>query len=95
MSPILYLGDDLTSNMHSSPLDGFGCCPFGSVVVYSLFIVVPIVCGGFVFGPCFVIQYLVSFCSHLAEEERAGCFTSIVFLLSYGFRFCVSSSQCL
>ena len=28
------------------------------------------------FGPCFVIQYLVSFyfCNHLAGEERAGCF---------------------
>ena len=23
-------------------------------------IVAPIVCGGFVFGPCFVMQYLVS-----------------------------------
>ena len=34
------------------------------------------------FGPCFVIQYLV--CNHLAEEERAGCFTLIVFLLSCG-----------
>ena len=27
----------------------------------SLFIVAPIVCGGFVFGPCFVMQYLVFF----------------------------------
>ena len=32
----------------------------GSAVVYSLFIVAHIVCGSFVFGPCFV-QYSVSF----------------------------------
>ena len=29
----------------------------GSVVGDSLFVVLPIVCGGSVFGPCFVIQY--------------------------------------
>ena len=42
---------------------GFGCCPFqgcGPVVVGSLFIVAPTVCGIFVFDPCFVVQYLVS-----------------------------------
>ena len=43
----------------------------GSVVVDSLFIVTPIVCGGSVFGSCFVIQYFVSFL--VGEEERAGC----------------------
>ena len=32
----------------------------GSVVVDFLFIVVPIVCWGSVFGPCFVIKYFVS-----------------------------------
>ena len=32
-----------------------------SVVVDSLFIVAPMVCGGSVFGHCLVIQYLVSF----------------------------------
>ena len=31
-----------------------------SAVVDSLFIVTPIVCGGYVFGPCFVVQLLVS-----------------------------------
>ena len=31
------------------------------VLVYSLFFVAPIVCGGFVFRPCFVIQGFVSF----------------------------------
>ena len=31
----------------------------------------------FVLGPCFVMQFLVSFlvCNHLTEEEGAGCFT--------------------
>ena len=41
-----------------------GCCLFcgdGSVVVDSSFIVAPIVCKGSVFGPSFVMQYLVSF----------------------------------
>ena len=32
------------------------------------------------FGPCFVI--FLKFFNHLVEEERAGCFTIIVFLLS-------------
>ena len=32
-----------------------------SVVVDSLFIVATIVCGCFVFCPCFVVQYIVSF----------------------------------
>ena len=38
------------------------------------------------FGPCFVMQYLVSFLVfiYLAEEEIVGCFTLIVFLLSCG-----------
>ena len=31
-----------------------------AAVVDSLFIVNPIVCEGFVFGPCFVGQYLLS-----------------------------------
>ena len=31
----------------------------------------PIVCGGSVFGLCFVML-LIKFCNHLAEEERAG-----------------------
>ena len=49
----------------------------------------------FVFGPCFVMRhmYLVSFlqvCNNFTKEERAGCFTSVVFFLSYG----VSSSLC-
>ena len=49
-----------------------------------LFIVAPIVCGGYVLGPCFVIQYFVSFlfCNHLDGEEKAGCFTLTVFLVT-------------
>ena len=42
-------------------LKGLNCCLFydgGSVVVDSLFIVAPIICGGSVFGPYFVMQYL-------------------------------------
>ena len=40
-----------------------------SVVSESALIVAP--------GPCFVIQYLVSFqaLNHPAEENRSGCFT--------------------
>ena len=50
---------------------------------FTLFIVALILCG---VGPCFVVQYVVSFqfCNHLAGEERAGCFTLIVFFRSCG-----------
>ena len=48
--------------IYPTPSD-IGCCPFcgdSSVVVETLFIVVaPVVCGGYVFGPCFIIQYFV------------------------------------
>ena len=51
--------------MHLSPkLLIIGCYSFeggGSVVVDYLFIVAPIVCGGSVFAPCFIMQYFVSF----------------------------------
>ena len=42
-------------------------------------------CGCFVFGPCFVVQYLVSFLvfCHLAGEERADCFTNSHMLSRY------------
>ena len=39
-------------------------CPFqggGCVVVDALLSVTPIVCRGFVFGPCFVVYILLSF----------------------------------
>ena len=69
-----------------------GC---GSVFVDLLFIVAPIVCGGSVFGPCFVIQYFVSvrFCGHLDGEERAGCFALTVYLVSCGGQCSVALSQ--
>ena len=39
------------------------------LIHYLLFL--SLVCGSYVFDPCFVVQYIVSF---LAGEERAGCF---------------------
>ena len=45
--------------------------------------------GGGVFGPCFVMQYLVSFkflvLQSSAWAKRAGCFTLIVCLMSWLF----------
>ena len=40
--------------------------------------------GGVVIGPCFAMHYLVAFhlCNHLAKEQIAGSFTSIIFLLA-------------
>ena len=46
------------------PPSGSDSCPFlGSVsaVVDVLFIVYHIVCGGFAFGPCYVIHYFMPF----------------------------------
>ena len=61
-----------------------------SMAVVLLFIVAPIVCGGFVLGPYFVVQYLVSF---LNLKSRAGCLTLVIlFLMSLDLLFCVSSS---
>ena len=52
--------------MHLSPPppppNGLGCRAFlsgGSIVVNSLFIVAPIVCGDSVFGACFVIRFFM------------------------------------
>ena len=89
---------------------GFSCCTFqgdGSVVVDSLFLIAPDVCGFLCLVPVFVMQYLMSFLSFFlfilpyaftdilgrlltdilgrfflvffTVEERAGCFTLIVF----------------
>ena len=63
--------------MHLSPplSSSFGCCLFQggvSVVIDSMFIVVPIVCG--VLCLSFVLvcstKYTFLFWNHLAEEER-------------------------
>ena len=47
-----------TCTLRHLPLLVFSAHP---VVVDSLFIVAPIVCGSFMFDPCFVIQSFVSF----------------------------------
>ena len=55
----------------------------GSVVVDSLFLIAPDVCGFLCLVPVFVMQYLMSFLVFFHHmEERAGCFTLIVFLPS-------------
>ena len=57
---------------------GFSRCTFqgdGSVVVYSLFLIAPDVCGFLCLVPVFVMQYLMSFLVFFTLEERAGCFT--------------------
>ena len=52
------LGQRISAKMHLA-CSGFSCCLFlGSD---ALFIVTPFVCGGSLFGPCFVIQYLATF----------------------------------
>ena len=67
------------------------------LVVDSLFIVAPIVCGGgggSVLGPCFVVQYFVSFyfCNHRDGEESRllyfNCLPDVLLLLM----LCVGSS---
>ena len=54
----------------------------GYVVDDSLFIVVPIAWGDFVFDPCFVLLYCtlcLFYChNHFAEEEMTGCLTLII-----------------
>ena len=44
-----------------------------SAVVYSLFVVTPVACGGLLLGPCFVLEYFVSFLvlqsSHMGRRE--------------------------
>ena len=47
--------------LHWLPMSYKKSARYISVVVDSLFIVAPIVRGGSVFGPCFVMLYLVSF----------------------------------
>ena len=49
------------------------------------------------FAPCFVVQCLVTFmqfCNHLADEERAGYLTCIVFLMSCGCLCSLTISRC-
>ena len=46
----------------------------GSIVVYSLYVVASIVCGGFVFGPCFCGVGPV-FHFTFSRREKSGYFT--------------------
>ena len=58
------------------------CFCGGSVVGDSLLIVDPIVCRGYVFGLCFVIQYFLSFyfCNHRDREERESWLLKFYYL---------------
>ena len=47
------------------------------MVVYSLFVVAPIVCWGLMLGACFVLQYFGLFLHW--GRERAGCFAFVAF----------------
>ena len=44
------------------------------MVVDSLFLIAPDVCGFLCLVPVFVMQYLMSFLVFSTVEERAGCF---------------------
>ena len=45
------------------------------MVVDSLFLIAPDVCGFLCLVPVFVMQYFMSFLVFFTVEERAGCFT--------------------
>ena len=49
--------------------------------MYSLFGGAPILCGGLVLEPCIFCNTLCHFqlWNHLAWDERASCFTLVVF----------------
>ena len=77
----------------------------GSVVVYSLYIVAPIVFWGFVLGLCFVVQRFMSFssfaiclCNCLTAEVGAGkwflCFYCLLCAVWLMFFFAPSSWCC-
>ena len=59
------------------------------VVVYSMFVVAPIVCGGLVLVPCFVLQHFVSTFSIFSLGKRepvallllcSGCYVAGIVL---------------
>ena len=68
-----------------------------AVALFCRFIVYvpPNVCGGSLFGLCFVMHYLVSFLVlQLSWRGRkAGCFALVVFLVSCGCWCSVALSQ--
>ena len=65
------------------------------VVILLLFVYCCSYCKyvDFVFGPCFVAWFLVSFQveQSIAEEERAGCFIAVSCVSSQWFRGLVCS----
>ena len=52
------------------------CIVMGLFMLIISLLLLPSFCGGFVLGPCFIDQYLVSFLVLLSSrwEERAGFF---------------------
>ena len=66
-----------------------------SKAMIIMLVVAPIICGDLcwvLFSDVF-LSILSSFCNHLAEEEKDGYFTSIVFSLSLGCLCSVSHPQ--
>ena len=54
----------MASKTNLSPLVALAAVHSKAVVLLLLIhclLLLPLFCGGFVFGPCFVVQYLVSF----------------------------------
>ena len=94
---VIYVACLLLGSFNVHDYGSQGCYPFeggDSVVVVSLFFVIaPIVsvvlCWVLVLQCGSLCPFWFSF--HLSEEERAGCFTLIVLLLSV---FYVSYSRC-
>ena len=71
--------------MHLCLSSGLDYCPIkGGVffVVDSLFYVPSIVCGCSVFDFVCISLCLFYLCNHFDEEETAGCFALVVFLMS-------------
>ena len=89
----LHVTDRISRESNSGPLstctwrvvyplyqDGSSCFAYLHCCLLFLLLIV----GVSVFGPCFVNQYLMSFscCYHLGVDERAGCATLNVYLMS-------------
>ena len=79
-----------TSKLHLIPPVVRAADHSEALVLLLLIYLLPLCMGVLCFGPCFVIQYFVSFlfCSHLDREERDDCFTVFVFMM-----FCGSQSS--
>ena len=66
--------------MIAQPSAGLGVQGGGSVAIELLFNVLSIVCWSFVYAFVLLCITLCPFqiCKHLEEEEKAGCFASVV-----------------